>query len=142
MATVDDYLDQMTADRRAAISAVREVVLANLPPGFVEAMDWGMISYQVPLATFADTYNGRPLQYAALADQKRHMAVYLTSVYSDPDRLERFRVDYLATGKKLDMGKSCVRFTAPEDLPLEVIGDVIADTTVEQFLGIYRSTRY
>ncbi len=140
-ATVEQYLDELPDDRRRAISAVRDVILANLPDGFVETMNWGMISYEIPLETFADTYNGKPLMYAALASQKNYMSVYLSSVYADPDRLERFRQDYLATGCKLDMGKSCVRFKALDQLPVEVIGDVIADTTVDDFLRIYQDAK-
>ena len=139
--TVEQYLDELDDDRRAAISAVRDVILERLPDGFVETMNWGMISYEVPLETFPDTYNKRPLMYAALASQKRHMAVYLTNVYSNPDTENWFREAYLATGKKLDMGKSCVRFTKLENLPLEVIGDAIARTSLDEFLDIYRSVK-
>ena len=139
--TVEQYLDELDDDRRAAISAVRDVILERLPDGFVETMNWGMISYEVPLETFPDTYNKRPLMYAALASQKRHMAVYLTNVYSNRDTENWFREAYLATAKKLDMGKSCVRFTKLENLPLEVIGDAIARTSLDEFLDIYRSVK-
>lgn len=139
--TVDEYLAELPDDRREAISRVREVVLANLPEGYVETMNWGMITYEVPLATFPDTYNGKPLMYAALASQKRHMAVYLTSIYSDEDTVDWFRESYEATGKPLDMGKSCVRFTALENLPLELIGEAIARTPLDDFLAQYRRAR-
>jgi uncharacterized protein YdhG (YjbR/CyaY superfamily) len=139
--TADQYLAELPEDRRAALSQVREVILANLPDGFVESMSWGMITYEVPLRTFADTYNGKPLMYAALASQKQHMAVYLTSVYADPGTLDRFREDYLATGRKLDMGKSCVRFKDLDQLPLDVIGRAIGSTSVAQFLDTYRTSR-
>ncbi|MGI9584813.1 MAG: DUF1801 domain-containing protein, partial [Acidimicrobiia bacterium] len=76
--SVDQYLAELPDDRRAAIETVRDTILANLPDGYEEAMNWGMITYQVPLATYPDTYNGKPLMYAALASQKHHMAVYLT----------------------------------------------------------------
>jgi len=139
--TVDEYLTELSDDRREAIETVRDTILANLNNGFVETMNWGMISYEVPLATFPDTYNKRPLMFAALASQKRHMAVYLTTVYSDDDTEDWFRERYLETGKKLDMGKSCVRFTKLEHLPVDLIGDVIAATTVDDFLSIYRSVK-
>ena len=135
--TVDDYLAELTEDRREAISAVREVILANLPDGYVEAMNWGMIAYEVPLATFPDTYNGKPLMYAALASQKNHMAVYLTNVYSDDGVASWFREAYEATGKPLDMGKSCVRFRQLDQLPLELIGAAIARTPLEEFVDQY-----
>ncbi len=139
--TVEQYLAELPDDRRSAIEAVRETILANLPAGMVEEMRWGMISYSVPLDRFEDTYNGQPLMYAALANQKRHMAVYLTAVYSDPGRLDRFRDAYRATGKRLDMGKSCVRFTTLDQLPVELVGEVIGGSTLESFVEDYRAAR-
>ena len=140
-ATVEDYLTELPEDRRAAISAVRDVILANLPDGFVEAMSWGMIAYEVPLGTFPDTYNGKPLMLAALASQKRHMAVYLTSIYADEDLQSWFEAAYRATGKRLDMGKSCVRFRHFDDLPTELIGEAIARVSLDEFLDSYRASR-
>ena len=140
-ATVEDYLAELPDDRRDAIAEVREVILANLPDGVVETMNWGMISYEVPLEVFPDTYNKKPLMYAALASQKNHMAVYLTSVYSD-EELESWFVDaYEATGKKLDMGKSCVRFKKIDQLPVDLIGDVIARVSLDDFLDTYRKDK-
>ncbi len=135
-ATVEDYLDELPEDRRDAIEAVRAEILANLPDGMVETMRWGMICYEVPLDIEPNTYNGEPLMYAALANQKRHMAVYLTGVYADPDQLDRFRERYLATGKRLDMGKSCVRFTKLDHLPVELVGEMIALTTTAEFVEL------
>jgi uncharacterized protein YdhG (YjbR/CyaY superfamily) len=132
---VEQYLNGLPPDRRTAIEAVRRTILDNLPEGMEETVAWGMLTYQIPLERSGPTYNGKPLMYAALANQKRHMAVYLTNVYADPSQLERFRERYLATGKRLDMGKSCVRFRSLDDLPLDVIGDTIAATTLEQFLA-------
>ena len=120
--TVEAYLAELPDDRRAAISAVREVILENLPDGYEESMNWGMIAYEVPLSTYPDTYNGQPLSYAALASQKNHMAVYLSGIYMDEDAREKFERDYRATGKRFDVGKSCVRFRKLDDLPLPVIG--------------------
>ncbi len=139
--TVDEYLAELSDDRRDAISEVRAVILDNLPEGFVETMNWGMISYEVPLDRCPDTYNGKPLMYAALASQKNHMAVYLTSVYADGDTEDWFRAEYEATGKKLDMGKSCVRFKSLEQLPLDLIGRVIADTSVDEVIDLYQRSR-
>ena len=127
--TVDAYLAQLPEDRRAAISAVREVILENLPDGYEESMNWGMIAYEVPLSTYPDTYNGQPLAYAALASQKNHMAVYLSGIYMDQKAREKFERDYRATGKRIDVGKSCVRFRKLEDLPLPVIGEAICRPT-------------
>ncbi|NNE72180.1 MAG: DUF1801 domain-containing protein [Acidimicrobiales bacterium] len=135
--TVDDYLAELPDERRDAIEDVRAVILANLPDGIVETMNWGMISYEVPLETYPDTYNKKPLMYAALASQKRHMAVYLSSIYADPELQGWFETEYKATGKTLDMGKSCVRFTKLENLPLDLIGEAIAKVDLDQFLSYY-----
>ena len=132
--TVHAYLSALPEDRRAAIAAVRQTILENLPPGYEEAMNWGMITYQVPLATRPDTYNGQPLMYAALASQKNHMAVYLTGIYMSEDARREFETAYEATGKRLDVGKSCVRFKRLDDLPLELIGECIASEEVESFV--------
>ena len=83
--TVAGYLAALEPDRREAIEAVRAEILANLPEGYEEALNWGMITYQVPLERFPDTYNGQPLMYAGLASQKNHMAVYLIAVYADEE---------------------------------------------------------
>lgn len=139
--TVDEYLDELDADRRDAISIVREVVLENLPDGYEEMMLFGMITYAIPLSIFPDTYNKQPLMYAALASQKRHMALYLTNVYGDGSLEEWFRERYKATGKRLDMGKSCVRFRKLDDLPLDLVGETIAMTPIDEFLEIYEASR-
>lgn len=133
--TVDQYLRELPEDRREAIETVRRVILDNLPPGFEETMNWGMISYEVPLDTYPDTYNGKPLMYAALASQKRHMAVYLTGIYIDDDSRAEFEAAYRATGKRFDVGKSCVRFRRVDDLPLELIGEAIAAMSCEEFVA-------
>jgi hypothetical protein len=139
--TVDEYLANLAPDRRAAIEAVRDTVRANLPAGFEEGMAFGMIGWYVPLATFPDTYNGEPLGLAALASQKHHMALYLNAVYGDPATERWFRERWATTGKRLDMGKSCVRFRRLEDLPLDVIGETIARTTLDRYLARYREVR-
>jgi uncharacterized protein YdhG (YjbR/CyaY superfamily) len=139
--TVTEYIARLPEERRAAIREVRGTILANLPEGYEEAMEWGMITYQVPLARYPDTYNGKPLMYAALASQKRHMAVYLTAVYADEEARDEFLEAYRASGKKLDMGKSCVRFTKLENLPLDLIGKVIRAYPVDDYIGIYEAGR-
>ncbi len=136
--TVEEYLGSLPEDRKAALSTVREVILAHLPEGYAECMQCGMISYVVPHSMYAAGYHcdpRQPLQYAALGSQKNHMAIYLCTVYGDPATRQWFRKAYQAAGKKLDMGKSCVRFKKLEDLPLEVIGQVIARTPVKNYLA-------
>ena len=139
--SVDEYLSELSEDRRSEISTVRATVLKNLPKGYVEEMRWGMISYSVPLERFPDTYNGEPLMYAALASQKRYMSLYLTNVYGDTEIEKWFQGRYLASGKKLDMGKSCVRFKTLEDLPLDLVGETIGMTSLDSFLDIYARSR-
>lgn len=136
-ATVEEYLEQLDDDDRAVVEEVRRTILARLPEGYVEVMRWGMITYEVPLERSGPTYNGKPLMYAALARQARHFAVYLTGPWTDPEgALEDFRAAYRATGRPLDMGKSCVRFRRLDDLPLDVVGDEVARVSVDDLVGI------
>jgi uncharacterized protein YdhG (YjbR/CyaY superfamily) len=139
--TVEEYLEALLPERREPLSAVRGVILANLPEGFEEGMNWGMISYEIPLSRYPKTYNKQPLMMAALASQKNFMALYLTGVYGDPETGAWFRERYAASGKKLDMGKSCIRFRRLEDLPLELVGEVIRRCTVEAFIERYERSR-
>ena len=140
-ATVEEYLQELPAERAEALEAVRRVILEHLPPGYVETMNWGMICYEVPLARCPDTYNKQPLMFAGLASQKHHMGLYLMCVYSHRGARAAFEEKFRARGKKLDMGKSCVRFRKLEDLPLEVIGETIAATPVEDYIRLYRESR-
>jgi len=139
--TVEDYLSGLPDDRRVAIAEVRDTIVANLPDGIVETMAWGMVAYQVPLEVFPDTYNKKPLLYAALASQKNYMAVYLHSIYMNEGQAEWFKDAYIETGKKLDMGKSCVRFKKIEQLPVDLIGQAIARVTLDEFLGYCRAVK-
>jgi cell division septation protein DedD len=140
-ATVDAYLASLPEDRRAAIAAVRAVINANLPDGYREGMQFGMIGWCVPLARFPDTYNGQPLGLAALASQKQYMALYLMSVYGDRELETWFRDAFAAAGKQLDMGKSCVRFKTLDALPLDVIGQTIAKVPVDAYLAKYAAAK-
>lgn len=133
--TVEEYLAALPDDRREAIDAVRAVILDRLPEGYQETVNWGMITYEVPLEIFPNTYNKQPLMFAALASQKNHMAVYLTGIYMSDEAREEFEAAYRATGKRLDVGKSCVRFRKLDDLPLELIGDTVASLSLEDFIS-------
>lgn len=140
--TVQEYLAELPEEKREVVARVRQAILANLPPGYVETMNWGMVCYEVPLERYPDTYNGKPLSYLALAAQKHHFAVYAHGVYMDPTGEARVRSEFEQAGKKLDMGKSCIRFRKLEDLPLEVIGRIAGAQTVEEFLdGYEKATR-
>jgi hypothetical protein len=139
--TPDEYIADLAEDRGLAIEAVRETILANLPEGYEETFAWGMLAYVVPLERYPVTYNKQPLQYAALGSQNRYMAGTNKSDYSSEDRAATFRTRYKATGKRLDMGKSCVRFKTLDDLPLDLIAEEIASTSVDDFIALYESTR-
>ena len=125
-ATPGELLAALPDDRRPVLSAVRDVVVANLPAGYVEAVRGGMLSYEVPLERFPRTYNKQPLAYAALAAQKNHYALYLMGAYEDPEQARWIAAEFARVGKKLDMGKSCLRFRSLDDLPLDVVGQAIA----------------
>jgi uncharacterized protein YdhG (YjbR/CyaY superfamily) len=133
--TVEGYLAGLPDDRRAALEVVRAVILDNLPEGYEEVINWGMITYQVPLETYPDTYNKQPLMFAALASQKSHMAVYLTGIYISDDARDEFEKAYRATGKRLDVGKSCVRFRKLDDLPVDLIGETIASVPMDRLIA-------
>jgi hypothetical protein len=133
--TPAQYLATLAGEQRAAVAKVRQVIRRNLPAGYRETMQWGMISYVVPLERHPDTYNGHPLCYAALAAQKHYCAIYLTCAYQDPAQLRRLQAGFREAGKRLNMGKSCIRFRRLQDLPLGVIGSVVASTPVERFIA-------
>lgn len=139
--TVKDYLHELPEERRKAIAAVRKVIRKNLPNGFVECMQYGMISYVVPIKRFPETYNKQPLAYVSLASQKNHMAVYLMGIYGDEKLRLWFERAYKKTKKRMDVGKCCVRFKKLDDLPLEIIGEAAAAMDVDDFVSLYENAR-
>ena len=141
VATVSQYLAALSPEERADISRVRRVIRQNLPAGFKESIQWGMIAYSVPLSRFSSTYNGQALCYAGLAAQKNYHSLHLMTVYSSPAEVKRFRARVKASGHRLDMGKSCVRFRSADDLPLDLIGETIAATSVDDFIALYQRAR-
>lgn len=140
-ASVEAYLAELPEDRRAAVGVVRDVVNANLPEGYVEEMYFGMIGWVIPLEDYPDTYNGRPLAIASLASQKNHMALYLMGLYSEGPELDWFRQQYDDREMRLDMGKSCVRFKRLDQVPLDVVGEVIAMIPPSTYLERYEAAR-
>ena len=140
--TVRQYLADLPEDRREALSAVREVILKNLPKGYAEGMAYGMIGYHVPHSVYPPGYHcdpERPLPFAGLASQKNHMSLYLMCVYGMEEHEAWFREAWAKSGKKLDMGKSCVRFKKLEDVPLKVIGQAIKRVPAKKFIEYYES---
>lgn len=143
-ATVAEYLKELPDDRRAAISKLRSVIRRHLPKGFVEQMGYGMISYVVPHRLYPDGYHcggNQPLLFASLASQKNYMALYLMTVYQNPPMANWLREQFQTQGKKLDMGKSCIRFKSLEDLPLDVIGEAIARVPLADYIQSYEDAR-
>ncbi|MEZ6016151.1 MAG: DUF1801 domain-containing protein [Planctomycetota bacterium] len=142
--TVEEYLASLPEDRRAAIEAVRKVIKKNLDKGFVEGMQYGMIGYFVPHSKYPGGYHcdpKQPLPFAHVASQKNNISVYFLGLYMDPQALERFVADWKASGKKLDMGKSCVRFKRIEDASLEAIGAAIKAMPLKAFIAQYEAMR-
>ena len=138
--SVEEYLVALPEDRREAITVIREVILKNLPKGYEEGMQWGMPSYFVPLSAYPAGYNcqsDQPLPFVGLASQKNHMAFYGFCIYMDEELKIRFVEDWKKTGKKLDMGKSCVRFKKLEDVPLQVIGDAVKRVPMKKYIKQY-----
>ena len=132
---MEAYLSELPEDRRSALTRVRSVIRKHLPRGFEETMQYGMISYVVPLSRYPDTYNGQPLTVASLGSQKNHMAVYLMGVYGSPELRTWFESAYAKHGKRLDAGKSCVRFKALDDLALEAVAGAIERVSVADLIA-------
>ncbi len=142
--TVTEYIESLPADRKEAIATIRNTIIKHLPKGYEEIMQYGMIGYVIPLSIYPDGYLNRkdePIPYVALASQKNHIAIYLSNIYGDPKLNEQFIKEFKASGKKLDMGKSCVRFKKLEDIPLEVIGHAVAATSVDEYIKIYEKRK-
>lgn len=138
--TVEQYLAELPEERRIAIQAVRNVILKNLDKDYEEGMQYGMIGYYVPHRIFPDGYHCDPTQpvcYAGLASQKSHLSIYLMSIYGDAGELAWFRQAWEKTGKKLDMGKSCIRFKKLADIDLDVIGQAIRRVPAHKYIANY-----
>lgn len=139
--TVEAYLAELPAERREVIAQVRDLVREHLPKGYEETMNWGAISWEIPLSRYPTTYNKQPLSFAALAAQKNHYALYLMCLYDGTDRAKEFAEEFRQAGKKLDMGRSCVRFKRIDDLHLPAIAKVIAGTPPEKYIAMYEQSR-
>lgn len=139
--TVEDYLNGLPEERRAVVAAVRQLILDNLPAGYQEMVSWGMIGYGIPLERYPKTYNGQPLTYLALASHKRYITLYLMCVYSDSEQEVWLKQAFVEAGKKLDMGKSCLHFRKLDDLPLDVIAEVVASTPPDEYIARYEASR-
>lgn len=135
------YLASLPPDRRATIAAVRKVVKKHMPKGFKETMNWGAITWEIPLSRYPKTYNGQPLAYVSLAAQKTFSTLYLLAAYADMRNYHQLKAAFGKAGKKLDMGKSCLHFTRVEDLELDAIGKVVASCTPERWIELVEKNR-
>ena len=140
-ATVTEYLKSLSPERRAVVAAVRKEIRAGLPKGYREGMNCGMIAYEIPLSRHADTYNGQPLMYLALAAQKNNYALYTMCAYANPKIAQWLRSEFKSAQKKLDMGKSCIRFKKLDDLPAGFARALSAKVTVDSYLRHYAALK-
>lgn len=139
--TVIGYLKSLPPERSAIVSEIRELVNKNIKSGFEENMRWGMISWEIPLEKYPNTYNKQPLAYCALAAQKNCYSLHLMSCYVSSFGNKEFEEAYRLSGKRLDMGKACIRFRKIEDLPLPLIVKYIKKYSVKGYIQVYEDSR-
>jgi hypothetical protein len=140
-ASPKEYLASLPPGRRAVVSTLRDLIVRKLPKGYEEAIAYGMLAYQIPLQDYPETYNGQPLAYVCLAAQKNHYALYLNCVCQDSKLVLELKEAFQKAGKKMDMGKSCLRFKKLEDLPLDAIGKLVGAVKPKQYIAQYEATR-
>jgi hypothetical protein len=126
------------SDRTKDLATIRKLVNDHIPAGYEEVTNGKMISWQVPKSVLAETYNGQPFQYVVLAAQKNYLALYMCGVYADPKLRKSFEAAFKKTGKKLDMGKACLRFATPDALPLALVGETIAKVPLADYVAMYK----
>lgn len=141
----DQYIAELPDDRREAVATMRAFIQKHLPAGYVETVNWGVIMYVIPLDQYPTTHNGEPLGYIGISAQKNYYALYMLSLYmadfAGEGRTEPLRAQFAAAGKKMDMGKSCLRFRSVDDLVLPALADVIASTPPERYIELYEAGR-
>jgi hypothetical protein len=143
--TTKEYMELMPAEKRAVIRKVRQIIRKHLPKGYEETMQYGMISYVVPLKLYPRGYLDKkdtPLPYIALAAQKNYFALYLMHIYANESLDRWFRREYMLSGKKLDMGKSCLRFKHFADLPIELIAEAVRMVPVAKHIKNYELAKF
>ncbi len=140
--TVSAYLKSLPVERAQVIKQVRNLINKNLPAGYRETMRWGMISWEIPLSKYPDTYNKQPLSYCGLAAQKGSYSLYLMGCYADEQTRLAFVKAYASTNKSMNLGKGCIRFKRVDDLPLALIAKTINKFSVNQFIKIYERARH
>jgi hypothetical protein len=139
--TVSTFLASLPASRRHDVERVRQIIRTHLPEGYEEVVSKNMLVFQVPLARYADTYNGHPLWYVALASEKSYLSLHLMPVYRNAPLAQRLQEGFHAAGKKLDMGKACIHFKTADDLALDTIGEIVAAIPMATWIDVARSAR-
>lgn len=144
-ATPDEYIESLPDDRKEVLAKLRSVIKKNIPPGFEEVMGYGMLGWVVPHSLYPAGYHcdpKQPLPFFGFASQKNHIAVYHMGIYSSPELFEWFQSEWPKhSGKKLDMGKSCIRFKKSVDVPVALIGELASKLTPKEWIDIYESTK-
>jgi uncharacterized protein YdhG (YjbR/CyaY superfamily) len=142
--SVEDYLNEIPAATKPYFEKLRSTILKNLPRGYEEMMNYGMIGYVVPHSIYSAGYHCKPelpLPFINLASQKNAVSLYHMGIYADPELLAWFTAEYPKHSKaRLDMGKSCIRFKKAEDIPFELIGELVKKIPVKQWIAIYEAT--
>ena len=139
--TPAQYIASLPADRLKTIATVRALVNKHIPAGYDECLLWGTIGWAIPLSRYPDTHNKQPLCYVALSSQKNYCVLYLFGPSWSASQLEQLKSAFKTAGKKLDMGKCCVNFESPDDLPLEAIGKLISEISSEKWIEMYEQSR-
>src|SRR5690242_3494138 len=139
--TVNEYVDGLPEDRKMAVSELRKVILKNLPKGFKEEINYGMIGYVVPHSLYAPGYHCNPklpLPFMNIASQKNFISLYHMGIYANPELMKWFTEEFAKRSRAiLDMGKSCIRFKKPESIPYELIGELAAKMSVREWIELY-----
>jgi len=142
-ASVEDYLSELPEDRKKAITQLRKVIKKHLPKGFKEQMNYGMIGYVVPHSKYPAGYHCKPedpLPFLNVASQKNFISIYHMGLYGSPELMKWFTTAHAkASPKKLDMGKSCIRYKNPDDIPYELIGELVSKITPDQWIQAYEA---
>ena len=139
--SVEEYLAEVPAKQQETVSKLRNVIVENLPPGYSETMNMGVISYEIPRDVHPGAYNGSPLSYLALASRKNYISLHLTCFYHNEKQEKMIRDGFKKAGKQLNMGKSCIRFRKLDDIPLDVIAEAVASTPVDVMIAEYEESR-
>ncbi|MFD1632073.1 DUF1801 domain-containing protein [Pseudopedobacter beijingensis] len=141
--TVTEYMEQLPAERKEVLQKLRKIITENLPEGFEETLSYGMIGYVVPHSIYPDGYHVTPqlpLPFINIASQKSHIALYHMALYADENLLNWFKEEYAKqTNTKPDIGKSCIRFKKPEQIPFSLIGELVQQIDIQQWVQLYKT---